>query len=339
MQKIKNTKWRTALMGFAALWIYVFHEWKLGAGTGIIHQGLVILKRLGFCGVDIFFLLSSIGLTYSYSKNHQLLNFYLKRLKRLLPIFLSVGITIAIIDHWSPGEIIGNLLCYNFWTKSMYSFLWFVPAILFFYILFPWYYKIFLTRPNKTCCLLVSLELWLIVAIAFQNIIRTDLYGMINRIPIFLIGIYFGYLLQHEGIPVPTGSYILNITSLCLGLQLAYLCNFKELTILVPVSNCLPNFILAIALFFLLSNAFDFLDAKRQHQSFLLRFLEFYGNMSLEFYCIQEWLCKKAEPTLITYVSNRFLLNIILFLLCTVVAYFLHIAIHFILLKFNHARG
>lgn len=335
MQKIKDIKWRTTLMGFAALWIYIFHEWKLTVGSDAIHQGLVIFKRLGFCGVDIFFLLSGIGLTYSYSKNCQILTFYLKRLKRLLPIFWGVGIIIALIDHWSLEQILGNLLCYNFWTKSMYSFLWFIPAILFLYFVFPWYYKLFLTCKSKICCLLISLELWLITAIAFQSIIRTDLYGMINRIPIFLVGIYLGYLLQHDGIPIPAGGYIFFIVSLFLGLQLAYLCNFRELTILVPVSNCLPNFILAITLFFLLSKVFNVLDKKRHQQSLLLKVLGFYGNMSLEFYCIQEWLCKKVEPLLITYVSNHIILNFVLLILCTVAAYFVHITIHFLLSRFN----
>lgn len=335
MQRIKDTQWRTALMGFAALWIYIFHEWKLATGSGFIHQCLVLFKRLGFCGVDIFFLLSGIGLTYSYSKNQQILTFYSKRLKRLLPIFWSVGIIIALFDHWSLEQTLGNLLCYNFWTKSMYSFLWFVPAILFLYLIFPWYYKLFLIYQNKTYFLLVSLELWLIVAITFENIIRTDLYGMINRIPIFLVGIYLGYLLQHNGILVPHGAYILYIVSLCLGLQLAYLCNFKELIILVPVSNCLPNFILAITLFFLLSKAFNVIDNKRKKQSLLLMILEFYGNISLEFYCIQEWLYKKTEPLLTTYFTNRLLLNTVMLILCTITAYFFHVTIRFILSKFN----
>ena len=325
-------------MGFAALWIYIFHEWKLGNDSGILSQILVIFKRLGFCGVDIFFLLSGIGLTYSFSKKQQLLEFYLKRLRRVLPIFWSIGIMIALIDHWSLEQTLSNLLFYNFWTKSMYSFLWFVPAILFLYLIFPWYYKLFQACKNKTVCCLISLEIWLIVSITLQTIIRTDLYGMINRIPIFLIGIYFGYLLQKDGIPIPTGGYMLSIVSLCLGLQLAYLCNFKGLTILVPVSNCLPNFILAISLFFLLSKAFDLLDTKRHGKSILLFVLSFYGNMSLEFYCIQEWLCKKIEPMLSNYFSTRWLLNIVLFFFCSLIAYLIHITINFIFSAFNRVE-
>lgn len=60
------SKYRGAIMGFAALWILFFHEWVtlfVNNQVGVNIEGY--LKRIGFCGVDIFLLLSGIGLTFA----------------------------------------------------------------------------------------------------------------------------------------------------------------------------------------------------------------------------------------------------------------------------------
>ena len=63
------SKYRGAIMGFAALWILFFHEWVtlfVNNQVGVNIEGY--LKRIGFCGVDIFLLLSGIGLTFAIRK-------------------------------------------------------------------------------------------------------------------------------------------------------------------------------------------------------------------------------------------------------------------------------
>ena len=61
-------RYRSPIMGFAALWIVFFHFWQPlfadGAPAALFYAENVI-KRLGFEGVDMFFLLSGMGLTYS----------------------------------------------------------------------------------------------------------------------------------------------------------------------------------------------------------------------------------------------------------------------------------
>ena len=69
-------------MGFAALWILFFHEWVtlfVNNQVGVNIEGY--LKRIGFCGVDIFLLLSGIGLTFAIRKGN-VLTFYYRRIKR-----------------------------------------------------------------------------------------------------------------------------------------------------------------------------------------------------------------------------------------------------------------
>lgn len=86
------SKYRGAIMGFAALWILFFHEWVtlfVNNQVGVNIEGY--LKRIGFCGVDIFLLLSGIGLTFAIRKGN-VLTFYYRRIKRILLPFLVMAI-------------------------------------------------------------------------------------------------------------------------------------------------------------------------------------------------------------------------------------------------------
>lgn len=62
-------KYRKFLMGFAALWILMTHEWQIVTNeTSFFFVTENFIKRIGFCGVDIFLLLSGMGLYYSLEK-------------------------------------------------------------------------------------------------------------------------------------------------------------------------------------------------------------------------------------------------------------------------------
>ena len=78
------SKYRKAIMGFAALWILAMHEWRLLIPYGeSFWEREVFLKDIGFCGVDIFLLLSGMGLTYAIKKS-SVGRFYFGRIKRIL---------------------------------------------------------------------------------------------------------------------------------------------------------------------------------------------------------------------------------------------------------------
>ena len=57
-------KWRAELMGAAILWVVLFH-------AGFQFRGVFFdtVQAIGYGGVDIFFLLSGIGLYYSLKKS------------------------------------------------------------------------------------------------------------------------------------------------------------------------------------------------------------------------------------------------------------------------------
>ena len=94
------SKYRKALMGFAALWILMTHEWQIISADGaFINTTERFIKAIGFCGVDIFFLLSGMGLTYAIKKG-SLLRFYFNRVKRIFIPFVAVAVVCAVVDNW-----------------------------------------------------------------------------------------------------------------------------------------------------------------------------------------------------------------------------------------------
>ncbi|MBQ8508770.1 MAG: acyltransferase [Clostridia bacterium] len=294
------SKHRSAIMGIAALWILVFHEWipLLGGvpGLGRIES---FAKQVGFCGVDIFLFLSGIGLTYSIGKS-SLPAFYYRRIRRIALSFLIVAVHRCIDEGWDIARFVGNVTGWNFWTKDIYSFLWFVPAVTALYLLFPLYWRFFSRSKNQLLFTVGALEVWLLLSLSMQSVIRYEMYGFTNRIPVFLLGIYAGWLAQnkqerHEKITFGRVYWSFAGITLALGAYLAYQTNYNGLFVLVPASNCcIPNLLIAVSMTFILAALLELLNrgVVKPVGKVLSAVLAFYGGFSLELYFVQEWLHK-----------------------------------------------
>ena len=122
------SKYRGAIMGFAAICIIYFHEWipvipAPSEGSFSLFYSLEqYINRITFFGVDIFFLLSGIGLTFAINKE-SLPKFYYRRIRRILLPFLAVAIIRGVLEKWDLALFLGNISGYNFYAKSMYSYL------------------------------------------------------------------------------------------------------------------------------------------------------------------------------------------------------------------------
>ena len=92
------SKYREILMGMAILSILIFHYTEDCSTFGINYNGFVKLYKtyIGSSGVDIFLLLSGLGLYYSFSKDNTIKNFYFKRVKRVLIPYLIVSVPVYI---------------------------------------------------------------------------------------------------------------------------------------------------------------------------------------------------------------------------------------------------
>lgn len=174
---------RSALMGFAMLWIVFYH---FGFHAPVISH----FTRFGYTGVDIFMFLSGFGLFYSLQKKQGLSNYFKKRVVRIFPSYFLIGIALSLFCY--PNENFWDYLwrcsTLGFWTNGIY-YEWFIPSIIALYCLFPLAFRILAynrIRQYKfliVCCLIFS-------AYAAFNYTVVDNWHflLLYRIPIFLFG-------------------------------------------------------------------------------------------------------------------------------------------------------
>ena len=291
------SKYRSQIMGLAALWIFVFHSW-----TPIIpshSEGYLFLfyfielfiKEIGFCSVDIFLLLSGFGLTYAIKKG-SITNFYFRRFRRIFPPFITIAIIQGCVQNWGLLEIIKTIIGYNFYANNIYTFLWYITAIATLYLFFPIYYRLFSKAENKTVFTSGVIVIWLLLTLLLQNKLRIDMFGFTNRIPVFTIGVLFGHINQtRKDIKFSISTYILLFFTLILGLYLAYQSIFLGINILVPVGDCfLPNLLIALSFPMLFAKFLEICERRLAvFGKITLSFFGFFGSFTVEMYCVQDW--------------------------------------------------
>lgn len=297
------SRYRRAVMGVAALWILFFHAGYIHfESTPVLSTLERFIKRAGFCGVDVFLCLSGMGLVYAMEKGPSLLTFYAHGIRRLLIPFVGFGLFRGWRDGWSASQMLKNLSGYTFLFENIFAFLWFVPALALFYLVFPLYYRLFRRSSSQGLFTGCALALWLGATLWLRADLRPDLFGVTNRIPIFLTGILLGWLSARRSIRSDRLAWCFLGLILLLGAYLSFLVNFQGMYLLVPDSgSCLPNILMGASLPFLLAGLFWLLAERlpvRLPGRLLCGVLFFFGSISLEFYCVQEWLAGRLLPRL-----------------------------------------
>lgn len=135
--------------------IFLFHS----MGGDWMPRYIYNIASHGDIGVDVFLFLSAMGLTYSLTNNHDILSFYKRRVWRIMPTywFIMTGVYLfvyALISiHIMPDnyyriprslyELLQTYTTLGFWIKDGLFYLWYIPAILLLYVLFPLFFKLF----------------------------------------------------------------------------------------------------------------------------------------------------------------------------------------------------
>lgn len=187
------SRFRGELMGLALLWVMLFHAYEFHFGVALLDA----FKALGFGGVDIFFLLSGLGLYTTLSKRGPLSKYVTRRLSRILPAYWLV---VGIYSLWlrAGGRISFQTMAWSmstlhYWFHIPKSFNWYIPALLAFYFLAPAYarllercrYKEWLTAAMFP----VSYGLYRLSIPLGLNYLE----DFINRIPAVAMGFLAGY--------------------------------------------------------------------------------------------------------------------------------------------------
>lgn len=277
------SRWRGELMGMAMIFVMLFHV-SLPKGNPM--YGLV---RCGNVGVDMFLLLSGVGLWFSWSRNPSLKHFFKRRFLRVYPAWLLVASLHYIPQYlnapgggYSPDalQLVLNILVgWSFWRVDDLTF-WYVPAIMVMYAFAPFYMKL-VKRHAEWRCLVVAAMVFCVMVQYMPPVHRAVGHVEIfwSRVPIFLIGINMGAWVMGRRRLDGTAIWPLLLLfamslAMCVELEQHWRGRFPlflERMVYIPltVSGCLSAV-------WLLGRA----------PAFATRFLRFVGTISLELYLI-----------------------------------------------------
>ena len=328
------SRYRGVIMGIATLWILVFHVWipvfnkPANPVTDVLHNIEEYIRLTGFYGVDIFLMLSGIGLTYAIKKD-SLWKFYYRRIRRVFLPFLVASLVSWPVRGWTFGIFIKNVTGYSFYFNHIHTFCWFVTAIITLYIAFPVYYKLFSMAKSKFLFTTLVIALWFLLSILFHGTIRFDFYGFTGRIPVFLIGIHFGHITQSEKEIVFTKKhYAALLLMFAAGIFLGYMYTFKDFEIVLPGAKAtVPGTLISVSLSFLVAKLMEILDRKvPKLGKVLVAVIGFFGTISLEVYCTYECLLipffhDAIDAFVSIGLTSRFPINIIVFAATTLIAF------------------
>lgn len=216
------SKYRTLLMGFAILWVMFFHS-HVQVGTSTFFE---FFKRIGYGGVDIFILVSGFGVYFSIHNDDSLRHFYKKRALRILPYYYPIVIIVTIIaiklGIWNTDSLFYNLTTLGYWRNvglgKIYD--WYIPALIFLYLVTPLYYKFFKINKNATTIFAI------IAAYVFSYSTNGNydyLYNLTFRIPHYVIGFWLAdFLIRNKEYEFNKFTIALCALSLIVGISILY---------------------------------------------------------------------------------------------------------------------
>lgn len=199
-------KHRTELMGICAVWIMLFHSGIEAPDTPFFRAiWYMLISFGGGFGVDIFLILSGMGLMYSALKKkdegeqESILLWYKRRLYRILPAYILIAGIFYLIRYKKISKILYNIFFLNFIIDGERDF-WYIFAIIICYFIFPLYLKL-VQKINFKWVFICYLFLTMALTIGVLGLMplwyeKWEIF--LWRLPCFGIGCHIGFLLEKE---------------------------------------------------------------------------------------------------------------------------------------------
>ena len=215
------SKYRTELMGVAMLWVMFFHASDLNMGDPLAEW----FRAAGFGGVDIFILLSAMGLVLSLSKREQdYAAFMHRRMARILPAYYTVALpyTLFLIIYkgvfWSA--LVWNATLLYYWMRSAGAFNWYVAGVMTFYAVTPFCFRKLRAAKNRERLVGIGVVLSFLLCQLFVQEGYWYIMDVAYRVPVFFLGLLLGfYVLEERKVDKKGGAFWL----VWLGLGILYL--------------------------------------------------------------------------------------------------------------------
>lgn len=280
----------------------------------LFHCGYFPFDYFGYWGVDIFLFVSGFGIYFSLSKNESLLNFYLKRLVRIMPAAIICGAVFQLTGCNHTNALLA----------LMGLELWYIRTILLFYLISPFLFFCLTRWGIKAVVLMVIVSEAMSYSLdaAFQcgNILTLTLTWSAARLPIYILGMALPYLAEKKHKVLPswfmaasafTGVVLLFALRV---LQMRYNKGFVMYLFM-------PSLLLTPAITYV---GMRFSEWARHLPSWMLKCLSFTGTLSLEIYLIHEKLIKIGCTVLNVYGVDILLSKSLCVCLSFLFAWLLH---------------
>ena len=280
------SKHRTELFGVAAIMIMIFH-------CDVFVQLPVWFSTINAhlnSGVEIFLLLSGMGLYYSYSKNNDYRRFIKNRVERTLLPYLLIGLIFwiwrYIFVEFNIPDFLFNASGLSLIVKKTGNLLtigkaafWYVAFILGLYIVYPIIHNVFNNFGKKKKNInFASLVLFSVAFTIFIRIYASETYESaetwLTRIPAFLTGCYLGEAIKEKR-KFRFYDYILMFVCIPLRVLIALIRPVFDDLILNRYLGIFIAFFVCFAVAFVL---------ELLRCNLINKILSFFGKMSLELY-------------------------------------------------------
>jgi len=265
----------------SAVWILIFHLWIQLSGTGLENY----IVRTGYIGVDVFFFLSAYTLAdreivYKDFMKDRFLRVYLK-----LVLFAMFMVAYKGFSLLRLAKIITGI---DLISRGNGAFLWFLPAIMIFYLLYP----VFIKWDNRYKGLIV-VALWLCLSLLSEQVFGYKaIFIFTNRIPVILAGYY---LKKH-----PINKWLM-LSGLLSGSLLVYFFGYSY-RLNWPVYSI--YFVLAIPLVLGLFSLSSYVGESK--------WVNILAGLSLEVYGLQMTVGTDMVTFLYRQLENRILVNLLM---------------------------
>lgn len=298
------SKYRNVIFGIAALWICAYHSGLFFPQPtsripflNYLFATIVFIRLYGEIGVDIFLLLSGVGLYFAYNKMSTLIHFYIRRLTRILIPYGIKAILYFPISVFLFGismrEQFERATLFSFWNRQELSS-WFIAAILAYYLLYPFIHKaIVFFHTDKLSLLIIKTIIFTIVSIGFgvfieyfaPNIYSLNLRIFLWRLPVFVFGCCIGEIVFLKRKVSRSKLLVISFICFCVGVTFWYLVNEH----IIPNPPILSGeHLLQIPFSFAACIFVADFCAHHPEEGKLRGFLITCGGLSLEFYLLFE---------------------------------------------------
>lgn len=202
----KISKYRNLLMGIEIVLIILFHFTEDCKVYDVRYNGIVrfFYENIRSSGVDIFLLLSGLGLYYSWKRNPDYALFLRKRFSRIMIPYLLVA-TVSwgwrdfVFNGTGIAQFVKDVTFVSLFTQGVKWF-WYIFMMAICYLVFPMIYN-WLEKSKSAYVEILKIVTVFVVSTIFAWGLRSAWYEMyantnilIYRFPMFVLGCWIGKL-------------------------------------------------------------------------------------------------------------------------------------------------